>query len=353
MDMKQLRQCIVWAGIENLQIIKTEIPSVIKGSILLKVHSCAICGSDLRLYRDGHPRVTPPQIIGHEVAGEIIALGENVNQFNLGDRVSIGADVPCGDCEYCDTGTPNCCDINYAIGYQFEGGFSEYLLLHPLMVEQGPIQRFGLDTSYDAAALAEPLACCINGYEQGLIQAGHTVVIFGAGPIGIMLALLAPVFDVGQVIMIDVNESRLDQAQQFQSMHIIHSPKRDPIKRVLELTHNRGADLIFTACAAVETHEIALAMIAKKGVINFFGGVPKNAPAISLFSNFIHYKQIYITGSHGSTPRQHKQALHLIESKQIDVEPLITHKYNLMNIESAFQKALSGEGLKIMVNPNV
>jgi len=352
--VKGIRQCAVWAGPEKLELIQTKIPEVTSGTMLLKVHSCAICGSDLRIYKDGNPRITAPQIIGHEIAGEVVAVGKEINNFKVGDRVAVGADVPCNECIYCKSNMPNCCDINYAIGYQLEGGFSEFMLLDPLAVKYGPIQRFGSHISYDSAALAEPLACCINGYERGLMQSDRSVVIFGAGPIGIMLAMLAPMFRASQVIIIDPNESRLQRVEALQlASHFINPEKTNLTEVIFDLTNGLGADMIFTACPIVETHEKAVEVVSKRGVINFFGGLPKTASPITLNSNQLHYREAYITGSHGSTPKQHKRALHLIESKEVNVEPLITHRYNLKDIKEAFQKAFSGEALKVMVNPHV
>lgn len=346
-------KCVTWHGSERLLLEEKNIPEVLPGSILLKVHACAICGSDLRIYRDGSPRIVAPRIIGHEIAGEVVALGQGVDKFKVGDRVSVGADIPCGECVHCTTDRPNCCDTNYAIGYQFEGGFAEYMILNPLVVQYGPVQRFGEHLPYEVAALAEPLACCINGYERGLMQPNRSVVIFGAGPIGIMLAMLAPVYQASQVIMIDPSESRLNRAKSLGvATHYINPKENNPVDTVMQLTNGMGGDMIFTACPAVETHEQAIAMIAKRGVVNLFGGLPKTAPAIPLLSNFIHYREAYITGSHGSTPAQHKRALELIEAGKVNVAAMITHQYALSDFNDAFRTALSGEALKVVIKPH-
>ncbi|MFH1084912.1 MAG: alcohol dehydrogenase catalytic domain-containing protein, partial [Chloroflexota bacterium] len=110
-------------------------------SLLLKVHACAVCGSDIRILHHGNPRVQPPQIIGHEVAGEVVAVGSRVTRFKVSDRLATGADVPCGECDWCRQGLANNCAINYAIGYQFPGGFAEYILLNQLTVRLGPLTR--------------------------------------------------------------------------------------------------------------------------------------------------------------------------------------------------------------------
>ena len=156
----------VWHGPNDIRLENKPVPAVLPGTVLVKVEACAICGSDLRIMGEGNPRINPPHILGHEIAGEIVELGSGVNNYALGDRVSTGADVPCGDCDHCRAGRPNCCDTNFAIGYQFDGGFAEYILLDPLVVKHGPMKKFSKRLSWNHAALAEPLACCINGYER-------------------------------------------------------------------------------------------------------------------------------------------------------------------------------------------
>ena len=156
-----------------------------ENSLILRVESCAVCGSDIRIYHHGNPRVTPPQVIGHEVAGRVVAVGSAVTRFKVGDRLATGADVPCGECRWCRDGLANNCAINYAIGYQFPGGFAEYMPLNATTVRYGAVHHIPATLSYDEATLAEPLACCINGLELARVALGDTVVVIGAGPAGL------------------------------------------------------------------------------------------------------------------------------------------------------------------------
>jgi L-iditol 2-dehydrogenase len=343
-----------WSAPGKLEVKDNAIPDVVKGSILVKIESCAVCGSDLRIFNDGNPRIKPPRIIGHEISGEVIAIGEGVSNYKIGDMISTGADIPCGQCEHCLNGRSNCCDINYAIGYQFDGGFSQYMLLDPLVVKHGPIQKVKNGVDPDIAALSEPLACCINGYERGLIKPGSTIVVFGGGPIGLMLCLLAPIYKANKLIIIEPSENRLEFAKNnIRSInHFINPLKNDPVKEIMQITNGLGADLIFTANPVAKTHEQAVDVVGKRGVVNLFGGLPKTAKKIEILSNNIHYKEAYLTGSHGSTPQQHKKALELIEEKKIRLDFLITHKFPLKDIHKAFETAKSGKGLKVIVNPN-
>ncbi|HAG90404.1 MAG TPA: L-threonine 3-dehydrogenase [Bdellovibrionales bacterium] len=342
----------VWRGPDQLKLEDHVEPKVEPGSVLLKVESCAICGSDLRILKHGNERIQAPRIIGHEISGTVTAVGDGVQNFKAGDHVAVGADIPCGECEHCLNGRGNCCDINLAMGYQFDGGFANYVLLPKVMVDHGPVHKFSKDLDFDRAALAEPLACCLNGYERGLMEPGRTVVVFGAGPIGVMLSLLAGYYKAPKVILIDPSQDRLDLAAKLLEVTPINPLNTDPVKAVMDLTEGQGAGMIFTACSVRETHEQALKMVSKRGVVNLFGGLPKGTEPISLDSNFIHYREAYVTGSHGSTPEQHKKALELIESGQVDVAPLISHRYSLNQLEEAFEMAQSKTGLKVIVKPN-
>jgi len=202
--------------------------------------------------------------------------------------------------------------------------------------------------------LAEPLACCLNGYERALYveNSGGTVVIFGAGPIGLMLLILGKqLYGAEQVIMIEPSQVRRTLAESLGADCVIDPVAEDAVDTVMSLTHGQGAQAIFTACPAVETHIQAIEMVAKRGVVNLFGGLPKSAPPITVSSNFLHYREAYVTGSHGSTPQQHAKALDLIESGTINVKPLITKTIALDSIHEGITLASSGTSAKIVICP--
>ncbi len=347
----------VWYGSNDMRLEERPIPKTVPGSVLVKVEACAVCGSDLRILGDGNPRITPPRILGHEISGEIVEVGNGVTGYSAGDRVATGADVPCGECNHCKLGRPNCCDINYAIGYQFDGGYAEYIRLDPLVVKYGPLQKFDETLPWEYAALAEPLACCINGYERALYHEGlggtGTVVIFGAGPIGLMLMILGKQFyGAEQVIIVEPSEVRREMVTALGADSVINPTATDPVATVMKLTEDQGAQAIFTACPVVETHKQAVEMVAKRGVVNFFGGVPKSEPPIPLVSNFIHYREAYITGSHGSSPAQHAKALEMIATGAVDLSTIVSKKVALRDIHEGFSMAASATMAKVIITPN-
>ena len=348
------RQFLTWISNGKVCLNVGEVPDLQEGEALIKVESCGICGSDIKIIKHGNPRVKSGQIIGHEIAGTIVNIKGVINNFKIGDRISVGADVPCGECYYCNNGMANCCEVNYAIGHQFEGGFNQYMIINKLTLELGPVKLISDTTDFNLASLAEPLACCINGYERAIFNSFDTIVIFGAGPIGMMLAALAPMYNANNIVIIDPNIKRLDQVRAMNLGTCFINPLIDDVKEiVMKITDGNGANLIFTANAVREIHELAISLLARRGVVNLFGGLPKDAEPINISSNFIHYREAYITGSHGSTPAQHKKALDLLESGKVNGKNFITHIYALNDILEALEVAAKGEAIKVIVKPNI
>ncbi|MGQ9608433.1 MAG: zinc-dependent dehydrogenase [bacterium] len=341
----------VLEGIDKLTVKEVETPKVTDDSLVLKVKACAVCGSDIRIYHYGNPRVKYPQIIGHEIAGDVVEVGSRVKRFKPGDRVAIGADVPCGECSFCRDGIGNNCPINYAMGYQFAGGFAEYILVDPLVINYGPIHKIPDNLSYDEATLAEPLACCINGLELSWVSLGDIVVVIGAGPVGCMLAELAKVMGARKTIISQRSKVRLEMAKNYDIDVVISATEEDFTKRVLEETDGMGADVILTAASTLEAQAQAIPVVKKRGRINLFAGLPKGTPPLTLDSNLLHYKEAYLFGSHGSTPRHHRMALELLSSGRIQAKKYISHNFSLDQIMEAFATVESRQGMKVIINP--
>jgi len=341
----------VFEDINKMVVKEVETPRINEDSLLVHVRSCAVCGSDIRIYHYGNPRVNPPQIIGHEIAGDVVEVGSKVRRFKPGDRVAIGADVPCGECSFCRDGIGNNCPINYAMGYQFQGGFSEYLLVDPLVINYGPIHKIPEGLSYDEAALAEPLACCINGLELAWVSLGDIVVIIGAGPVGCMMAELAKVMGAKKVIVSQRSKTRLEMAREYNIDVLISTNEEDFTQRVMEETDGLGADVVVTAAATLEAQIQAIPVAKRRGRINLFAGLPKGTPPLSLESNIIHYKECYLFGSHGSTPRHHRMALELLASGRMNAKKFISHNFPLEQIMDAFNTVEKRQGMKVIVNP--
>ncbi|MFA5138756.1 MAG: alcohol dehydrogenase catalytic domain-containing protein [Elusimicrobiota bacterium] len=339
-------------GKNDMVVKDVPTPGVVPDSFLLKVHACTVCGSDLRILESGNDRVKVPAIIGHEISGEIVEAGPGLSGFRVGERIAVGADVPCGRCDWCLNGMGNCCDTNLAMGYQFAGGYAEYCLIEPTVVRFGPVARIPDGVDMEHAALAEPLACCINGLERVGLGPGQTAAILGAGPIGIMLVKLAKAFGSEWTLLADIDPGRLQQARLAGADSYLPCGDAEAfVSGTLEATRGRGVDVILTACPAVEAQELALRIVAKRGRVNLFGGLPATARDIRFSSNLLHYREASVTGSHGSTPVQHARALELIASRRVDLSGMVTHRFPLDRIHDAFAAAKARLGLKAVVRP--
>jgi len=341
----------VLEGLERLVVKEVPTPDVDAGSVLVKVGACAVCGSDLRIFHHGSPRVVPPAIMGHESAGEVVAVGKDITKFKVGDRVAMGGDVPCGACEFCEAGIGNNCQINYALGYQFPGSFAEYVLLNPMVVNHGPVHVVPDHVSIEEAALAEPVACCLNGLELCNIKLGDTLVVIGAGPLGLMLIELGRRMGATKTVLVNRSRPRLDMARWIGADAYICSSEEDAVARVKEETRGLGADVILTACPSPEAQADAVRMAKNRARINLFGGLPKDKAVVPIDTNLLHYREIFLFGSHGAMPRHHQQAVDLIAGGTIDAKRYISHRFPLTRIADAFAAAEDRAGMRVVVTP--
>lgn len=341
----------VFHDLGDLRVEDREEPEVTDDSALMRVHACAVCGSDIRNLNFGNKRIKAPCIMGHEVAGEIVAVGKNVTDFKVGDRVAVGGDIPCGECGPCQNGYPNCCAENLAIGHQFPGGFAEMMPLVPLMLRGGPVCRIPDSLDFDSATLAEPLACCINGLELASLHIGDSVAIIGAGPIGCLMIQLAKTMGASRVVLVQRSEARFELAKRFGADDYILAPDGNAGEAIAELTHGEGVDVVVVACGSVEAQEEAIRMVKPRGRINFFGGLKKGTRPISFDSNIVHYKECFISGAHGAAPRHHRTAVELIGTGRIESELFLTHRFPLKEIHDAFKVQENRTGMKVVVNP--
>ncbi|MCM8811378.1 MAG: zinc-dependent dehydrogenase [Candidatus Omnitrophica bacterium] len=336
--------------IEKLDIEEIKLPEPKNNEILIKVKSCAICGTDIKVFHHGHKHIVFPRITGHEVSGIVEKVGKNVKDFKEGDKVAVAPAVPCGRCYYCRKGQQTMCDNLKAIGYHYDGGFAEYMLVPEDAVLNGCVNKIPDNLSFEIACLAEPLACVINGQILSRIEVGDIVLIIGAGPIGILHSLLAKINGAGRVILGDISKERIEEAK-FVGCDLIDMSKKDVYQEVKEITDGHMADKVIVAVGSRQAQEISLKLVAKRGSINFFGGLPKEDPYIQFDSNLLHYGEFFVVGTHGSTPLHNKIAIELLSSGRIDVEKLITHKLPLEKIIQGYQIVENKKGLKVLIIP--
>ncbi len=337
----------------DVRIEEAPVPSITPDEILIRVRNCSTCGTDVKIFHNGHQNITPPRVMGHEVAGEIDQVGANVSGWAVGDRVQVIAAVPCGECYECRKGWMAVCENQTSIGYQYDGGFAEYMVVPHAVLKVDGLNRIPDGVGFDEASAAEPFACAINAQELLGIEEGDTVVVFGAGPIGCIHTRIARgVHKAGRVFLVDVNAERLAMsAAAVQPDEVLDASKVDVVAEVMRLTDGRGADVVITATAANITQEQAIAMAARNGRISFFGGLPKTNPTITCDSNLVHYRQLHIHGANGSAPEHNKKALAYIASGVVPVKDLITVHLPLERALEAFDIVAKGQAIKVTVEP--
>lgn len=324
-------------------------PKCGEDEVVIKVAACAVCGTDVKVYHHGHKHIRPPRVTGHEISGTVVEVGKNVSGLKSGDRVAVAPAVPCGECRYCRRGAQGMCDNLLAIGYQWDGGFAEYMAVPARAVRTGCVNKVPDNMSLEEAAIAEPLACCINAQELAWVGLGQSVVVIGAGPIGCFHVQLARANGATRVFLVDISAERLAMSRIVSPDASIDGSAGDPIKAVMDLTDGNGADVVITACSSGKAQEQALQMVAKRGVVNFFGGLPKDKPYIQFDSNLTHYREFYVIGNHGSSPQHNQLAINLIAAGKINAKQLISHRFSIDETLEGIATTEKAKGLKVIV----
>ena len=339
---------------EDLRLENVPEPTCGTDEVKIRVKNCSTCGTDVKIRKNGHQNLAPPRIIGHEIAGEVVEVGSSVaGDWKPGDRVQVIAAVPCGKCHECRKGWMAVCQNQTSVGYQYDGGFAEYMIVPREVLAVDGMNRIPDGVGFAEASAAEPFACAINAQEQLGIEPGDDVVIFGAGPIGCLHVRIARgVHRAGRIILVDINSERLKMsADAVKPDVVINASEVNIVEEILKLTGGRGADVIITATPANITQEQAVSMAARNGRISFFGGLPKTNPTITLDSNLVHYRQLHIHGANGSAPEHNRRALDYIASGEVPVADLITRRIRLRDVMDAFGIVERGEAIKVTVEP--
>lgn len=351
--MSEKMLAAVYYGPRDLRIEERVIPEVSSGDVLLKVISTGICGTDLRIYHGSHRKYPSGtvRIPGHEVVGEVVKKGQQVEGTKVGERVFLAPNLGCGHCRQCISGQNNLCADYEAPGITFDGSFAEYLLVPEAAIKQGNLIPIDRDVDPAAAAMIEPFGCVLRGQDALKIQPGESVLVVGAGPIGIMHMLLARYRGAGKVFVSEVNPERLAQAESFDVDRAVN-PKSENLSAVIaEETKGRGVDVVIVAAPAPRAQEQAVELVAIGGRINFFGGLPKDRSTIKLDSNLIHYKELVVTGTTACSTDDCRRAAEIINTGRIDLSMLIGARFPLKDVIDALQVMEQGKALKVILEP--
>jgi L-iditol 2-dehydrogenase len=334
-----------------IKLEKMDIPKISADEILVKVKVALTCGTDVKVYKRGHPKIKPPMTLGHEFAGIVVERGEKVSdEFLIGQRVVAANSAPCNTCFFCRIGKPNLCEHleETLIGFSVEGAYAEYVRVPGRIVSQNTF-KLPEDISFEEAALLEPLACAVYGSDAANINLGDTVAIIGSGPIGLMHLQLARLKGASKIIVIDLQKERLKVASHMGADETVNAENADEqIGQVKELTRGLGADVVIEAVGVPQTWESAIKMTRKAGTTLFFGGCRPGAK-IALDTERIHYEDLTLKGIFHHTPLSVRRAYNLISSKKFNGKPFITEKMPLSNLEDALQKMSRGECIKIAI----
>lgn len=337
--------------VNKLIFEETETPLIGDDDILVKIKSAAICGTDLRIYHGKKTKgIRYPSIIGHEFSGEIIKKGLSVKDFNLGDRVTVDPVLPDNSCFYCQNGMENVCQNREALGYEYNGCFAEYIKIPGKFIKSGNVLKVPETISWESAALAEPLSCVINGQRKLDIIVGDTVLIIGAGPIGIMHMMIARAAGASKIIISEPSDYRRETAKNLGADEVINPLEKDLVQFIKDKTNGLGVDVVILAIGNPHVINDAFNSARKGGRVSMFAGFTKGVKA-DIDVNLIHYNELRVVGSSSLQRRDMKIALNLIEKGLINVEQLITKTFPLSQINDAFESAESGKAIKVVIKP--
>jgi L-iditol 2-dehydrogenase len=334
----------------GIAVGKVPVPTVSGSDLLIKVGAASICGTDLRISRHGHFKLSAgtPRILGHELAGTVVDVGSEAGGFAIGDRVSVTPNVGCGHCRFCRLGLNNMCPDYDAFGITLDGGFAEYVRVPGHAVQRGNVFRLPDAVSYTEAALVEPFSCCLRGQDALDITFEDTVLIIGAGPIGAFHVMLARLAGARKILLANRSRGRLDRAGAFGADVLIHTAEQDLREIVLAETSGRGADVVVTCVSDPTVQATAVQLSATHGRVNFFAGLGV-ARDVGIDTNRVHYQGLTLTGTTGSSNADYARALQLVGDRRVDLSGLVTRTFAVEDIAPAMDYARSGAGMKAAV----
>ena len=329
----------------QVEIDEKERPEFGPNDLLVKINACGVCTTDLHMY-SGNLTIDYPMVPGHESAGEVVSVGENVNKYQEGDRVAINPSVPCNECRTCKSGRENLCHDLTSIGGAakniIDGAFAEYAA-----VPIGNVEDIG-DLDYRTASFAEPLGCVINGIDQVDLTSGETVVVVGGGFIGQLIVQTLRTSGAGTIVLSEPVAERREIGLEVGADHAIDPTEEDPTEAVSALIGD--VDIAIEAVGFPETIQQAHSLTGPGGRTLVFGVPPEDA-TIELSPFDLFFEEREVVGSYSLTPNTFARAVTLLQNGRIDVDTLVTDEFGLDGLETAFEQMEAREGLKKVVYP--
>ena len=341
----------VFNGPGEMEVKEIETPEIGPDEVLVEVGANTVCGTDVRILRgEKTTGIYPPSILGHEFAGRVAAVGERVEGYEVGAPVAMSPIIPCRRCFYCKHDMENVCANWKAMGYEIDGGLSQYVRIPADAVEAGCLFAAREDLPPEHLALTEPLSCCVNGQRRSRVYLDDTVLVMGAGPIGLFHLQLALLAGAGTVIVSEPSVSRQDFAKDL-GAHVTVDPTSEDLSEVVaENTDGLGVDTVIICIGLPQLVNDAFELARKGGRINIFAGLADEGWA-EVAANLIHYDELEVTGVTGARRSDYEVALRLIESGRVKVDGMVTHRFPLKDTVEAIDTAAGGEGIKVAVMP--
>ena len=345
-------QAAVYRGVNDVRVETVPVPKIGRGELLVRVHTCGICGTDLKKIATGSH--SAPRIFGHETSGVIAAAGREVRDFRAGDRVVVFHHIPCGDCYYCHHKTFAQCATYKKVGCTggFEpsgGGFAEYVRVMDWIVERGTV-RIPDGVSFEQACFVEPINTCMKGIESLRLQPEETVFVIGQGPIGILLAVLAQRTGA-RVITSDLYPQRLTISKSFGLGLAVDASHSDPVAGVRELTERRGADAVILAVGGNGLVRPAMDAVRPGGRVLLFAQTARGE--VTLDPAAICVDEKTLLGSYSASVELQEESVRFVMGREMNLERLISHRFPLSRSVEALNLAAhpQPDSMKIVIQP--
>jgi L-iditol 2-dehydrogenase len=337
----------VYYNNNDIRLEEVADPIIGPGELLVKIMASGICGSDVMEWYRIHKA---PLILGHEISGEVVEVGEGVCDFKIGDRVVTTHHVPCNTCKNCLSGHHTVCDTLLSKTHFDPGGFCEYVRLPEVNVKRGT-WKIADDLSYDLATFVEPLACVLRGQQIARFSQGQSVLVLGSGISGILHINLAASTGAGMIVATDINEYRLKTAEKFGATHTLDA-KKDVAREFKSLNNGQGAELVIICASAEAVFSQAMSAVARGGTILIFAPTMDGVTIPLSVNELFWRKDVTMTTTYAGSPGDCATALELISNRRLSLEEMITHRFPLADAVKGFQLVAGGESsLKVIVQP--
>ena len=334
---------------DNYEVMEIERPKCGDRDMVIRMKAAALCGTDKRIFTGAKTKgVRPDSVVGHEICGLVEEIGPEVKGFSIGDKVAIANVIPCGHCAACLSGRENACLNRKAIGYEFNGGFEEYIRIPEICIESGNVVKLPEHVSYSAGACIEPLACCIRGLRNTGTGFNDTVLIVGAGPIGLMHLQLSLIAGARRVFVSEPDPGKRELAAKLGAARVIDPTSEDAEQVIMEETGGQGVDRIVTAIGVNALVNSVFRMCKRGGTVCLFAGFPKGKMS-EIDPSIIHYNEITVVGSTAYKRVDYLQAAEMVAGGKIDLDAIVSDRFTLDEFRQALDLHMAGTALKIVI----